>query len=184
VQPSNGSLFVLPPILLFLAAISSAPPAPAPAPAPAPDDVRIEVGHDTIERLIEAAAPYEVRLKAGLFDEVVLLDHPRDIRLVPGGVHLRMTAVGRPLAFTADVVPEISVAEEQGRYTVQVRKMPVTIGAAGTYDLASFIKPVPIEKVSQHLIEIPGGEIGVNLIVSAIEISPDGMRLRFRTRFE
>ena len=149
------------------------------------EDLRITINGDTIEDLILAVVPYELELNTGLFLEVVTLTDPRDIRLVPGGIHLKMTATGSPVPFVADVSPDVRLVQdsETGGYVVAVQEMPVDMGPLGTYDLASFIDPIPIEKVSHYFLEMPGRMLEVELIVRGIEVSEEGIVVRLQTDF-
>lgn len=134
--------------------------------------------------LIAAATPYRLELDAGLFHEVVVLSRPRNIRLVAGGLDLEMTATGSPIPFTAEVSPRVRLVRgDDGGWRVVVEKLPVTIGLLGTYDLASFIEPVAIETVTPYLLELPGGTIDVDLIVSDIKISAREIRIELRASF-
>ena len=158
---------------------------PSSARATSRQDLDITISRDTVARLITAAVPYELRLDVGLFEQVVTLSNPRDIRLVPGGIRLRMSATGAPLPFSAEVEPFVRLARDAGtgEFTIRVDRLPVNMGRAGTYDLASYIKPIPVERVSNYLLSTPSKEINLDLMVDAIEIGEPGIVVRFLADF-
>ena len=146
--------------------------------------ISLTIAAPLLADLIDAAAPYRLELDAGLFNEVVVLSRPRNVRLVAGGLDLEMTATGSPIPFTAEVSPRVRlVRNDEGDWMVVVEKLPVNIGRLGTYDLASFIEPVAIETVTPYLLELPGGTIDVDLIVSDIAISAREIRIAMRAAF-
>ena len=165
-----------------LALLLAAPPA---VPASARQDLNVTISRDTVARLIAAAVPYQMRLDVGLFEQVVTLTNPRDVRLVPGGIRLRMTATGAPVPFAAEIDPFVRLERDTatGGYVIRVDRMPVNMGRAGTYDLASYIKPIPVERVSSHLLSTPSKDIGLDLVVDRIEVAEDGIVVRFLTEF-
>ncbi|MFQ5718424.1 MAG: hypothetical protein ACE5IK_02635, partial [Acidobacteriota bacterium] len=146
--------------------------------------IRIHVGPAVIEGVIRAAVPHVVELDAGLFRERVVLDDPHAVRLVAGGLDLEMTATGSPVPFSAEVAPHVRLLPvAAGGWQVAVDSLPVTVGRLGTYDLASFIDPVPIETVVSSLLALPGGELSVELTVTAVEITSAGIEIRLRPAF-
>jgi len=149
-----------------------------------PAGISLTLSAPLLENLLTAAVPYRLEMDAGLFNEVVVLSRPRNIHLVPGGLDLEMTATGSPIPFTAEVVPRIRLKRsDEGGWMVGVEELPVTIGRLGTYDLASFIAPVPIETVTPYLLELPGGTISFDLIVSDITISAAEIRVELHASF-
>ncbi len=178
--PSRGAAIGL---ILAFATVGAIPGTATPAGAR--EDLNITISRDTVARLITASVPYEMRMDVGLFEQVVTLTNPRDIRLVPGGIRLRMTATGAPLPFQADIDPFVRLVRDAatGGYTIKVDRMPVNMGRAGTYDLASYIKPIPVEKVSSHLLATPSKEIALDLVVDRIEVAESGIVVRFLAEF-
>jgi len=149
------------------------------------DEIQVRIGRDSLARLLEAAVPYEVTLKTGLFEQVISLTEPRDLVLDAEGVSLRMTVTGRPVPLTAIVRPRLRVVPDPatGGHVVRIDRLPIEVGKLGTYDLAALMRPVPIEKLSHHLISIPNRTIGLDLMVRTIEIRPDGIFVRFGADF-
>lgn len=182
----KGRCGVLAGILLLGSLGPAAWSGPTVLPAPAvSDEIQVRIGRDSLAALLEAAVPYDVTIKAGLFEQVLSLSEPRDLQLDADGVSLRMTVTGRPLPLTAVVRPRLRVVPDPatGGHVVRIDRLPIEVGKLGTYDLAALVRPVPIERLSHHLISIPGRTIGLDLVVRAIEIRADGLFVRFGADF-
>jgi hypothetical protein len=153
---------------------------------PEPDvDLTIRVRPEAVEKLIAAAVPYDLILNAGVFEETVRLSNPRNLKFFAGGVRLQLTATGSPVAFSTTVEPVIRLEKEAatGIHRVRIESLPVRIGLAGTYDLAAFIPVIPIERVTEHLLETKEKDIPMQLEVREIRIEPDGIEILMQTSF-
>ena len=188
-RPRSGRCAILSGVVALAVLGSTAWSEPVADPAspatPVTDEIQVRIGRDTLAGLLEAAVPYDVTIKAGLFEQVLSLTEPRDLQLDAEGISLRMTVTGRPLPLSAVVRPRLRVVPDPatGGHVVKIDKLPIEVGRLGTYDLAALMRPVPIEKLSHHLIEIPGRTIGLDLMVRGIEIRADGLFVRFGADF-
>jgi hypothetical protein len=147
------------------------------------EDVRIVVAPEAVRKLIAAAVPYRLGLDMGFFEQVVTLTEPREIRLVSNGLDLKMTATGSPIPFQVEISPAVRLTRQPGGYRIQVESLPVDMGRAGVYDLASYIEPVPVERVTRQFFQTPGREIAMDLIIRSLEVTPDGILIVLATDF-
>ena len=148
-----------------------------------PEDVRIVIAPETVRKLIAASVPYRLSLDMGLFEQVVSLTEPREVRLVANGLKLKMTATGSPIPFQVEISPAVRLVRQPGGYRIQVESLPVDMGRAGVYDLASYIDPVPVERVTRQLIQTPGLEIVMDLVIRRLEVAEDGILIVLGTDF-
>ena len=139
------------------------------------EDVRIVIAPETVRKLIAASVPYRLNLDMGLFEQVVSLTEPREVRLVANGLSLKMTATGSPIPFQVEISPAVRLVRQPGGYRIQVESLPVDMGRAGVYDLAAYIDPVPVDGVTRQLIQTPGREIAMDLAIRRLEVTEDGI---------
>lgn len=153
--------------------------------AAAEPDLSIRVRPQAVEKLIAAAVPYDLVLDLGLFEETIRLTDPRKLKFFAGGVRLELTATGSPVGFEATVEPVIRLERHgvTGVYQVRIESLPVRIGLAGTYDLAALIPRIPIETLTQHLLQTRDKEIPMELEVREILIREQGIEISLQIRF-
>jgi hypothetical protein len=156
------------------------------APAEGGAEIQIVIAPHAVRKVIHAAVPYELRLDVGFFQQVVSLTEPRQIQLIPGGIRLEMTAVGSPLPFTVDIAPELKLVRDPGSgdHRLEMQSLPVNMGRIGTYDLSAYVGPIPIERVTRHLLDTPGRQMEVDLIVDRVEIVEEGIEIFLVTDFQ
>ncbi|MFQ5670668.1 MAG: hypothetical protein ACE5HD_09155 [Acidobacteriota bacterium] len=148
-------------------------------------DLRLTISRPVLVNLIRAVVPYRLKLDTGVLEEIVTLTEPRDLHLTPEGVRLTMTASGSPIPFTAEISPMIRFEADAitGDYVVRVDKLSVKMGLAGTYDLASYVKPIPVQRLSHYVLETPDRLIGVDLAVSEIKLTEQEIQVWLQTVF-
>jgi hypothetical protein len=171
---------------LLVVGLAAAVPAPAGEPVTASQaDVIINVRPEAVAKLMAAAVPYDLVLDVGLFEETVRLADPRNMKFFAGGVRLQLTATGSPIGFEATVEPVIRLDRdaESGAYRVRIESLPVRIGLAGTYDLAALIPVIPIETLTEYLLETKEKAIPMELQVQEIRVHPQGIEVKLETRF-
>lgn len=175
-------------VVLLAVGLAGGLPATEPGRGPAeaaPADLVINVRPEAVSKLIAAAVPYDLLLDVGVFEETIRLTDPRNVQFLEGGVQLQLTATGSPLSFETMVEPVIRLDREAqtGTYRVRIESLPVRIGLAGTYDLAALIPVIPIETVTEYLLQTRDKEIPMQLQVREIRLHPQGIEIKIQTRF-
>ena len=147
-------------------------------------DLSITISPEAVRRLVQAAVPYTLQLDAGLFEQVVILDEPRNLRFFDGGIRMEVTATGSPVGFTAELEPVVHLERAAGSSSYQVRigSLPVRMGLVGTVDLATAIPPIPVKQLSDFLLESDGKSIPMQLEIQDIKVSEAGIAVGLKTR--
>ncbi len=68
-------------------------------------------------------------------------------------------------------------------YEVRIESLPVRLGALGTVDLATAIPPIPVQRVSEMLLESRQTSIPLQLEILSIDVGPEGIGIGVRTRY-
>ena len=147
-------------------------------------DLSITISPEAVRRLVQAAVPYTLQLDAGLFEQVVILDNPRNLTFFDGGIRLEVTATGSPVGFTAALQPVIHLERPEGSSSYQVRigSLPLRMGLVGTVDLATAIPPIPVKQLSEFLLETDDKSIPVQLEIQEIKVGEAGIVVGLKTR--
>lgn len=107
----------------------------------------------TLQNFLVAVTPYEFVVGEGGLSETLRLANPREIRFENGKVKLKIDCRGEPFPLELVLEPVISLEwdESESAWMARVESLPVQLAPLGTFNLAKYVRPVPIPSFFSQL---------------------------------
>jgi hypothetical protein len=136
-----------------------------------PGDLKLQVGKDTVQALLNASLPFTTEVGASLLKESLTFSQPQNLSLGDGKITFALHCQGSPFPIDQILHPVFSFRPGAQGYQLVAESLPLSVTGFGRIDLKDLFPPVDLQGLLRQELTLSGRPSLMEIRVEHVEVT-------------